>query len=143
MKKIVGIIILLFVIIAFSGAASASYITDKDSRDIWGHTNADREHTALGYNTRATANWFVVHYDNNHIKFCYQDFRYLYKNKKWNTISTTTYYRNYQKISNTQILETRYGTPLKNFPNKKWIVTTKISVYSQYKKEYPVYGTVW
>ena len=145
MKRILNIGILLFVLVAFSGLASASWVTDHDGRDYWGYNSVYTLTDINGFNTRTLMDWKVVHYSKNHIRYYFKRTNKLWNyDNTWITISTSTYYRDYKKISYNKIIEKGYSLPKgKYFSNKKWTVKTKHSVYDQYKKEYPVYGTAW
>ena len=85
MRKIVSFGILLFVVIAFSGIASATYVTDKLSS------------TSSGGGFKLIQSSNVIHYSKNHIIFCY-----LGTYQEWNYNShqykTTTYSKIFQRL---------------------------------------------
>jgi hypothetical protein len=121
MKKILIIGILLFVLIAFSGVASATYVTDKQiKKDYYNGKYA-------GYATS-----YVLHYSSTHIRFIvqmrYYDFPYR------------DYYRDYQKTGKNTIIE-RNRVYYSGKDQTEWYypkykkVNTKLSVYSLYKYE--------
>jgi hypothetical protein len=105
-------------VVAFSGLASAAYVTDKQTKKVYykgKYTN--------------TLSSYVIHYSNTHIVFVFES--------KWVTPSGSfKMSRDYKKISKNKILETNYSI---YYPKYK-TVNTKLSVYSLYKYERAKYG---
>jgi len=130
MKKIVSIAILLLVLIAFSGVASASYVTDKHSKtDYYGKVNNHAK-----YKDIMSTN--VVHYSKTHIKFHYKGIYQEWYSGHWHTTMLTNYYRDYKKISYNKINEKGYWIQnSKYYFDNQFVTKTTRSVYSQYKKE--------
>jgi len=127
MRKIVSFGILLFVVIAFSGIASATYVTDKLSS------------TSSGGGFKLIQSSNVIHYSKNHIVF-----RYLGTYQEWNynshqykTFLIVKYSRDYKKLTHNKIRERNYDNE-NGYISNGWgdkVVKTKLSVYQQFKHE--------
>jgi len=86
MKKIVNISVLLFVVIAFSGFASASYVTDHHSKIKYsGVINFYTGGSHSKYKDIMSTN--VVHYSKTHIRFHYKGTYQQWNlyDQKWHT----------------------------------------------------------
>lgn len=125
MKKIVSIGILLLVLVAFSGIASASWVTDKKSSSTHDSSNG------------LTQNSYVIHYSKNHIVFHYTGkyYSWNYYSQSWGPFLIITFKRDYKKISKKKILEK--DTDIENgyYYGKKHVVKTSYSPYYLFKKE--------
>jgi hypothetical protein len=120
MKKIISIVILFVVLIAFSGSSSASYVTDQ------------RSHSFLNTGCyKYIESSRVIHYSDNHILFRYRVAIYSDGYRSLNV-----FYRDYQKISYNKIIEKTY-----EFDNgyyflyNKRVIKTLHSPYYQFRLE--------
>ncbi len=120
MKKLFNILLLILVVISFSGIASASYVTDK------GHT------TTYHQNYYDYYNWYLVYYSNNHCTFVIND-NYKYTYHKAIRYTYIVDYRTYNKYYNIRTYKYyKNGHYIKS--SSKYIYTTS-TPYAQFKRE--------
>ena len=101
MKKIISIGILFLVLIAFSGAASAIYVTDQRT-----HYDPICKLPEYGKDTRQITSSNVVHYS-NYIVFHYRETSKVrkYGTSYWRTTWVNDFYKSYKKPSYNKIRE--------------------------------------
>ena len=120
MKKLFNILVLILVVISFSGIASASIVTDK------GHT------TTYHQNYYDYYNWYLVYYNNNHCTLVINDY-YKYTNHNTIKYTYTVDYRTYNSHYNLRTYKYyKNGHYVKS--SSKYIYTTS-TPYTQYKRE--------
>jgi hypothetical protein len=95
-KQITGIVMFLFILMAFCGFSSASYVTD---------TLHYTSNFKTGTHYLESSD--VTHYSTNHIRFHYHGIVQIWNTntKHWQTVYTTNFYRDYQKTSSNKIIE--------------------------------------
>jgi len=136
MKKIVNMGILLLVLIAFSGVASAAP-PHKTTRDMYGYTSANHQTAPLGYNEHTKRYWSITRYSSNYLKLQYNEEDIWWQNGGWKTHKVIKFLGYHKHIGYHKIQETKYTTINgKNYKNIK-VITTSRSPYSQCKAENP------
>jgi hypothetical protein len=124
MKKIISFGIFLLVLIAFSGVASASYVTDSGGKTTYYNNGLNKD----------IEKWSVTHYTTNHIIFKYSRNEMTKINNAWKSTFTVSYYRDYTKVAYNKIALKGYGVQQgKYYLDNKWSVKTTHSVYYYYK----------
>jgi hypothetical protein len=131
MKKIVSIITLFFVLIAFSGVVSAVTVTDKGTKTI----KYDGE--SLN-NAKVVWSYSLIHYSSTHIVFQTMA-KFLFNYGKWQTDYTYKANYDYKKSSNNKIILTKTITKLA--PPSKPVISTKKSAISTTKSVYNYFKT--
>jgi hypothetical protein len=127
MKQILSVGLFVLITLAFSGFASASYVTDTIHHTVsYGSGVHDLESSS------------VTHYSTNHIRFHYQaiEQKWNSKTKHWQTTFTTNYYRDYKKTSSNKIIENNYWIQQgKYYFDSKFTKKTTVTPYTLFKKE--------
>ena len=128
MRKILNILIVMLAVIAFSGVASASWVTD---------TGKSVQYT--GKDVRTITNWNLIHYDGNHISFRSNNNYQLNYLGKWHSFGTVKMNVDMKKSSKnmaTLVISTySYNAKgkLVSHNSKKTTTTTKSSINSLFK----------